>query len=108
MKFTFDGNIYENNNSSKDLKSDQKFNFSGLIYESTIRTAGGPLPFEADARKFMAMNPTDRADFFVHTSIIHSDLRVGSSNKNDLTSLSNGKAASLVLDSKIRPERMIF
>jgi hypothetical protein len=66
MNFTFDGNIYENNNSSKDLKSDQKFNFSGLIYESTIRTAGGPLPFEADARKFMAMNPTDRADFFVN------------------------------------------
>ena len=66
MNFTFDGNIYENNNSSKDLKSDQKFNFSGLIYESTIRTAGGPLPFEADARKFMAMNPAQRSDYLLN------------------------------------------
>lgn len=66
MNFTFNGNIYENNNSSQDLKSDQKFNFSGLIFEPNIRTAGGPLPFEADVKKFMAMDFADRSDYFIN------------------------------------------
>jgi hypothetical protein len=65
MNFTFDGNIYENNNSSKDFKSDQKFNFSGLIYESNIRTAKTPLPFEADVRKFLALNPIERTNYLI-------------------------------------------
>jgi hypothetical protein len=65
MNFTFDGNIYENNNSSKDFKSDQKFNFSGLIYESNIRTAKTPLPFEADVKKFLALNPIERTNYLI-------------------------------------------
>ena len=61
MKFTFDGNIYENNNSSQDFKSDQKIILSGLIFESNVRLAS---PLEAEVNAYMAMNDRQKADFF--------------------------------------------
>ena len=63
MKFTFDGNIYENNNSSQDLKSDQKIILSGLIFESNTRLAA--LPFESEVRSFMSMDAIARSRFVV-------------------------------------------
>ena len=60
MKFTFDGNIYENNNSSQDFKSDQKIILSGLIFESNTRLAA--LPFESDVRAFMRLDAIGRAN----------------------------------------------
>lgn len=64
MKFTFDGNIYENNNSSQDLKSDQRIILSGLIFESNVRLAS---PLEAEVNAYMAMNDRQKADFFATT-----------------------------------------
>ena len=64
MKFTFDGNIYENNNSSQDFKSDQKIILSGLIFESNVRLAS---PLEAEVNAYMAMNDRQKADFFATT-----------------------------------------
>lgn len=61
MKFTFDGNIYENNNSSQDFKSDQKIILSGLIFESNTRLAA--LPFESDVRAFMRLDAVGRAKY---------------------------------------------
>jgi len=63
MKFTFDGNIYENNNSSQDFKSDQKIILSGLIFESNTRLAA--LPFESDVRAFMKLDAVGRAKYMV-------------------------------------------
>lgn len=63
MKFTFDGNIYENNNSSQDFKSDQKIILSGLIFESNTRLAA--LPFESDVRAFMRLDAIGRAKYMV-------------------------------------------
>ena len=64
MKFTFDGNIYENNNSSQDLRSDQKIILSGLIFESNIRVATGPGSLDAELNAYIAMNDTQKANFF--------------------------------------------
>lgn len=63
MKFTFDGSIYENNNSSQDLKSDQKITLSGLIFESNTRLAA--LPFESDVRAYMAMGSAEKAKYMI-------------------------------------------
>lgn len=63
MKFTFDGNIYENNNSSQDFKSDQKIILSGLIFESNTRLAA--LPFESDVRAFMKLDAIGRSRYMV-------------------------------------------
>jgi hypothetical protein len=63
MKFTFDGNIYENNNSSQDLKSDQKIILSGLIFESNTRLAA--LPFESEVKSFLKLDPLRRSEFMM-------------------------------------------
>jgi hypothetical protein len=63
MKFTFDGNIYENNNSSQDLKSDQKIILSGLIFESNTRLAA--LPFESEVKSFLLLDPTRRSEWMM-------------------------------------------
>ena len=63
MKFTFDGNIYENNNSSQDLKSDQKMILSGLIFESNTRLAA--LPFESEVKSFLKLDPTRRSEWMM-------------------------------------------
>lgn len=63
MKFTFDGNIYENNNSSQDLKSDQKMILSGLIFESNTRLAA--LPFESEVKSFLKLDPLRRSEWMI-------------------------------------------
>lgn len=63
MKFTFDGNIYENNNFSQDLKSDQKMILSGLIFESNTRIAA--LPFESEVKSFLKLDPLRRSEWMI-------------------------------------------